>query len=110
MTTETQFPKTYKSSSAAYRAIRQFEEKNGKKDFIMEKLMENSFLVTIGNTKSFESFQKELPEVSFGEKTYRYYSDGVRGEGYYEQKTGNRRRPNSIFKTIKEIYDETISK
>jgi hypothetical protein len=105
MTTETQFPKMYKSSSAAYRAIRQFEEKNGKKDFIMEKIEKGVFQVSVGKSKpSFEDFKKELNNVQFDETEYRYFPDGLKGEGYYELKKGDRRRPNSLFMTLEEVY------
>lgn len=107
MSTEVKFPKTYKSSSAAYRAIRQFEEKNGKKDFIMEKIEKGVFQVSIGKSKiSFDEFKKNPINVQFGETSYRFFPDGVHGEGYYELKKGDRRRPNSLFKTLKEVYDE----
>lgn len=105
MTTETQFPRMYKSSSAAYRAIRQFEEKNGKKDFIMEKIEKGVFQVSVGNLKpSFEDFKKELNNIRYDETEYRYFPDGLKGEGYYELKKGDRRRPNSLFKTLEEVY------
>lgn len=107
MTTETQFPKMYKSSSAAYRAIRQFEEKNGKKDFIMEKIEKGVFQVSVGKPKmSFEEFKQNPINVQFNEVPYRYFPNGENGEGYYELKKGDRRRPNSLFKTLKETYDE----
>jgi hypothetical protein len=106
MSKETQFPKMYKSSSAAYRAIRQFEEKNGKKDFIMEKIEKGQFQVSIGGkTKvSFEDFKQNLTNIHFNEVEYKHFPDGVHGEGYYELKTGNRRRPNSLFKTLEDVY------
>lgn len=105
MTTETQFPRTYKSSSAAYRAIRQFEEKNGKKDFIMEKIEKGVFQVSVGKSKiSFEDFKKDLTNIQFNEIPYRYFPDGLKGEGYYELKKGDRRRPNSLFMTLEEVY------
>jgi hypothetical protein len=105
MTTETQFPKTYKSSSAAYRAIRQFEEKNGKKDLIMLKIKKGLFQVLSEKKKlTFEDFKKELNNVQFDKTEYRYYPDGSKGEGYYELKKGDRRRPNSLFKTLDEVY------
>jgi len=107
MSTEVKFPKMYKSSSAAYRAIRHFEEKNGKKDFIMEKIEKGSYRVSMGDTKiSMEDFVKDTPNVLYGDTTYRYFPDGVHGEGYYELKKGDRRRPNSLFKTKDEVYTD----
>ncbi len=107
MSTEVKFPKTYASSSAAYRAIRHFEEKNGKKDFIMEKIEKGVFRVSMGGKKiSIEDFVKENPNVQYGETTYRHFADGVNGEGYYELKKGDRRRPNSLFKTPEEVYQD----
>jgi hypothetical protein len=89
MSTELKFPKTYKSSSAAYRAIRHFEEKNGKKDFIMEKIEKGSFRVSMGGEKmSIEDFVKDNPNVQYGQTTYRHFPDGVHGQGYYELKKG----------------------
>lgn len=107
MSTELKFPKTYKSSSAAYRAIRHFEEKNGKKDFIMEKIEKGIFQVSVGTNKiSIEDFVKDTQNVQYGQTTYRHFPDGVHGQGYYELKKGDRRRPNSLFKTTEEVYQD----
>lgn len=109
MKTETQFPRTYASSSAAYRAIRQFEEKNGKQGLVMEKIGEGTFRVSKEKTKiSIDEFITVNQNVKLKKVTYRHYPDGVKGEGYYELKTGNRRRPNSLFKKTEEVYQELI--
>ena len=98
--------KTYKSSSAAYRAIRQYEEKNGKKDFIMEKIEKGLFKITVKRpTKTLEEFVKETPNVVYADVTFRYFPDGVHGEGYYELKKGDRRRPNSQYLTPQEVFE-----
>jgi hypothetical protein len=103
----------YRSSSAAHRAIRQFQAKNGKSNFIVEKLGKNEYKVveTILSITSVEFFEK-LPSVQniSNKIQYRYFPDGVKGEGYYELKTGNRRRPNSIMFPKNEIFDFIVTK
>lgn len=100
--------KTYKSSSAAYRAIRQYEEKNGKSDFVMEKIEKGVFKISKGNQPkiSIEDFVKENPNISYENMMVRYFSDGIHGEGYYELKKGDRRRPNSHFLSVEEVYND----
>jgi hypothetical protein len=102
--------KTYKSSSAAYRAIRQYEQKNGKSDFIMEKIMNGVFKISVsGTTKpklTPEEFVKETPNVAYEDATFRYFPDGVHGSGYYELKKGDRRRPNSLFLSVEQVQDD----
>ena len=97
--------KNYRSSSAAYRAIRHYEAKNGKSNFGVEKIDSKVFLVTtISNEINFQDFKTTLPLVKSELKVFRYFPDGVKGEGYYELKTGDRRRPNSLTLTVEEMY------
>lgn len=96
MKNQKEFPRTYRSSSAAYRAIRQYEEKNGKQNFKCEKLDVKVFHVTNEPIKTLEERIRENLTIKHGELSYRYFPDGVHGEGYYELKTGDRRRPNSL--------------
>jgi hypothetical protein len=105
--------KNYRSSSAAFRAIRHYEAKHGKSNFTVEKLGKNDYIVKEGtNTISFDEFCEKLPVVRKieGNTDYRYFTDGVNGEGYYEMKTGNRRRPNSLSLTLRGTYDGIIAK
>jgi len=98
--------KTYKSSSAAYRAIRHYESKTGKRDLIMEKMIKGVYKVK-QNEINLDEFIKTTPNVKYDKLDYRYFGDGVNGAGYYELKIGNRRRPNSLFKTSKEMYNSS---
>ena len=112
MKTTKTFPRNFRSSSAAYRAIRQYEEKvglnYGESGLVMTKIGEKEFIVTKSLKVTFDEFNEKRPNVSINEITYRYYPDGLKGEGYYELKTGERRRPNSKFETVENVYQEYI--
>lgn len=113
-----EFPRKFKSSSAAYRAIRQHEEKHGIKTLLMvTKLNIKEYLVSELECDSpkitLEDFKGSLPIVSYGDVKFRYYpndlTETTTGEGYYELKTGERRRPSSLFKTTNEVYSDLIN-
>jgi hypothetical protein len=103
--------KNYRSSSAAYRAIRQYEAKHGKTELTVEKIATNDFVVRKNNLIPFSEFNDTLPQIRNVENNinYRYFPDGVNGVGYYELKTGNRRRPNSIYLSVRNAYDNIVS-
>lgn len=107
-----EFPRSFKSSSAAYRAIRQWEEKMGLKPnesgLVMTKIDKKDYLVSKGAKKTFAEFMEVHPNVIHEGLTYRFFPDGVSGSGYYELKTGDRRRPNSKFLTSEFVYTETV--
>jgi len=122
MNRKIEFPKTYASSSAAYRAIRQYEEKNGESGLVMTKIEKGIYEVGKGNgvvvNKPFQKttapkvpkmnikgFELTNPKVVYNGTTYKFFPDGTKGMGYYELKTGERRRPNSIFKTLNEVFE-----
>lgn len=96
---------TFRSSSAAYRSIRQYEAKNGKTDVTVEKLDDKVYL-RLKKTKDIDypKFVETTPDVVYDGKTYKYFPDGAKGEGYYELKTGGRRRPNSDFFDMVDVY------
>lgn len=99
--------RTYASSSAANRAIRQFEEKHGKSNLVMTKIDKGIFQVGVNDeveTISFDEFKDTKPNVDYSGTVYRYFPDGEKGEGYYELKTGSRRRPNSKFINLKNVH------
>lgn len=98
-------PTIFASSSAAYRSIRQFEAKNGKTNTIVEKLGDKCYLRLVKRTDiTFQQISESTPNVVYEGKTYKYFPDGSRDEGYYELKTGNRRRPNSDYFNITDVY------
>ena len=106
-----EFPtKNYASSSAAYRAIRQFEEKHGSSNLTMTKIDKGNYEVKQTSEMTFDKFMENKPNVCYEKTTFRYFPDGVQGEGYYELKTGERRRPNSQFKTTKMVYSDYMKK
>jgi hypothetical protein len=98
--------RTYASSSAANRAIRQFEEKHGKSNLTMTKIGNGVFEVGNEGNTNFQEFMDEKPNVQHGKSTFRFFDGGLHGEGYYELKIGNRRRPNSLFLSVKDIFKE----
>ena len=94
-----------RSSSAAYRSIRQHEAKNGKTSAIVEKLGDKQYLRFVKTKElDYRTFLETTPNVTTNGKTFKYFTDGVKGEGYYELKTGDRRRPNSEFSTLIDVY------
>ena len=98
--------KTYASSSAANRAIRQFEEKHGKSNLTMTKISNGVFEVRNEDNTDFQEFMEKKPNVQHSNSTFRFFNEGLHGEGYYELKIGNRRRPNSLFLSVKDIFKE----
>ena len=112
MRTEKEFPRTFCSSSAAYRAIRQFEEKNQcveSSGLIMTKVDKKVFVVSRTVSIDLKSFNETHPNVSYNGVTYRYFQDGILGAGYYELKTGDRRRPNSLFLSSETVFTDLVS-
>lgn len=112
------FPRTFRSSSAAYRAIRQYEEKTGQKSsLVMTKMGDKQFNVSLPIDEQikmkYDEFMEKLPSVSYGDVKFKYYPDGLTEtktkDGYYELKTGDRRRPTSQFKTPEEVYSDFIN-
>lgn len=111
MKTEKQFPRTFKSSSAAYRAIRQYEEKTNSvltSGLVMTKVEKGVFVVSSSVVLTSVEFNEKRPNVSYDGVSFRYYPDGVNGVGYYELKTGDRRRPNSKFVSTETIYTDLL--
>jgi hypothetical protein len=103
----TTFPtKVYASSSAAYRAIRQFEQKHGKTDLIMNKISNGLFEVGNNGNSDFREFMEEKPDVQYENGTFRFFDEGSHGQGYYEIKTNGKIKPNSLFLTIKEVFKD----
>lgn len=108
------FPRSFRSSSAAYRAIRQFEEKQNLEPsasgLIMTKLEHKSYIVSLVPKMTKDEFlNKNVQNITYPDGVYRYFSDGLSGKGYYELKTGNRRRPNSKFITVETVYSDFIN-
>ena len=105
-----QFPRSFRSSSAAYRSIYQFESKIGTvSGLIMTKIGDKNFLVSKPVRMSVEEFYNTLPNVTYPEGTFRHYPDGLMDMGYYELKTGDRRRPNSKFIPTDTVYVDFIN-
>lgn len=101
----------YRSSSAAYRAIRFYEAKNGKTNLVVEKLGTKDYIVKSGDVKiTYNEFLEKVNHIrNIQTKTeFRYFPVGVNGEGYYELKTGNRRRPNSISISLRSVYNGIV--
>lgn len=95
-----------RSSSAAYRSIRQFEAKNGKtENVIVEKLGDKVYLrVKKTADINYTTFAEQTPNVVSNGKTFKHFDDGAKGGGYYELKTGDRRRPNSEYISTTDVY------
>ena len=111
----------YTTSSAAYRAIRHYEVKNGKttlsvkkngdKDFSIVQATENVDTELETKFREFEAklnSEKTSPNVHIRNGQYRFFPDGTQGAGFYELMKGNRRRPNSDFVPVKSAF-ETLS-
>lgn len=96
---------TFRSSSAAYRSIRQHEAKNGKTKATIEKIEDKVFLRLV-KTKDIDypTFIETTPSVVKDNKPFKYFDEGANGSGYYELKTGNRRRPNSEYVSTLDVY------
>ena len=94
-----------RSSSAAYRSIRHYEAKNGKTKTTVEKIGDKQYLRMVKTKElDYRTFLETTPNVTANGKTFKYFADGPKGEGYYELKTGDRRRPNSEFSTLVDVY------
>jgi hypothetical protein len=101
-----EFPRTYTTSSAAYRVTYQLKEKGDTREFMVTKEGDKVFKVSVKETVSLEDFLERFKKIEKGEVTYKYFPDGVHGPGFYELKTGDRRRPNSVFLPVNEVYEE----
>ncbi len=107
-----QFPRSFRSSSAANRAIRQYEEKHlnsAASGLVMTKLGVKNYIVSGSVKMTVEEFNEKQPNVCYGDFKFRYFPDGVKGAGYYELKTGDRRRPNSDFKLTENVYNDMVN-
>ena len=106
-----QFPRSFRSSSAAYRAIRQYDEKlTAPSGLTMTKVDSKTFIVAKSGKLTQTEFNEKLPNVKYpGNSEYRYFPDGLVGAGYYELKTGNRRRPNSLFLDVERVYTDLLN-
>lgn len=94
-----------RSSSAAYRSIRQYELKNGKTGAIVEKLGDKMYLRFVKKSEiTFPELSENTPNIVSNGKTFKFFEDGTNGGGYYELKTGNRRRPNSEYLSLIDAY------
>lgn len=102
------FPRTYTTSSAGYRVIRQLQEKGDTRNFTLVKNGEKDFEVSVKVILTMDEFKEKNKEVTIDGLTYRYFAEGAMGEGYYELKTGNRRRPNSAHLMVGELYDSYL--
>ena len=113
MKTSKQFPRQFRSSSAAYRAIYQYEDKNGMErggsGLVMTKLDNKVFYVGASQKITMSEFKDKVKKVSYPELSFKYFPDGVSGEGFYELKTGDRRRPNSLFLSVDNVYNDFIN-
>ena len=110
MKTSKQFPRQFRSSSAGYRAIYQYEDKNGMErggsGLVLTKLSDKVFYVGESKKLTMSEFKDKVKKVVYPELSYKYFPDGVQGEGFYELKTGDRRRPNSLFLSVDKVYDD----
>jgi hypothetical protein len=104
-----EFPRTYTTSSAAYRVIKQLQEKGDTRNFIMEKESKKVFKVTIKKSITMDELVENVKSIEKDNLTYKYFPNGIFGEGYYELKTGDRRRPNSLFVPVIEVYENHVS-
>ncbi len=95
-----------RSSSAAYRSIRQHEAKYGKTQNVVVEKLDDKVYLRIKKTVDIDypTFVETTPNVTSNSKKYKFFPDGAKGEGYYELKTGDRRRPNSEFLTMTDTY------
>lgn len=106
-----QFPRSFRSSSAAYRAIRQYDEKlTAPSGLTMTKVDNKTFIVAKPGKMTQAEFNEKLPNVKYpGNSEFRYFPDGLVGAGYYELKTGNRRRPNSICLAVEKVCTDMLN-
>lgn len=94
-----------RSSSAAYRSIRQYEALHGKTGATVEKIGDKQYLRMVKTKETtFAEFVEKTPNFVINGESYKYFPDGASGEGFYELKTGNRRRPNSKFISLVDAY------
>lgn len=103
------FPRTFNSSSAAYRAIRHFEKDGKSSGLVMTKIDSKNFLVALPVKMTIDEFNDKHPNVVYPDATYRFFPDGVKNFGYYELKTGDRRRPNSKFIPLTKVYVDVVA-
>lgn len=114
-----EFPRNFRSSSAAYRAIYQYENRNGIKKLesglVVTKISDNDFRVASPEKNKVGMLEEEIlknlnsekiiSSIEFEGTPYRFFPDGLHSCGYYEIKTGNRRRPNSKFIDLKKAIE-----
>ena len=91
------FPRKYTTSSAAYRVIRQLAAKGDTRSFEVKKVGTLDFTLSVKEVMTIDQFMEKQKTIFVNQVEYKHFPDGVMGEGYYELKTGNRRRPNSLF-------------
>jgi hypothetical protein len=108
MRKELEFPRTYTTSSAAYRVTYQLKAKGDTREFDVKKEGDKNFVVSVKKTMTLEQFLETFRTVEKGEVSYKYFPDGVHGEGFYELKKGDRRRPNSLFIPVNEVYETQV--
>jgi len=106
------FPRSFRSSSAALRAVRQYCQKMNlglnESGLVMTRVDKKSFIVAKSAVLTVAEFNEKRPTLFYGETAFRFFPDGVNGAGYYELKTGDRRRPNSKFETDEKVYNDLV--
>lgn len=91
------FPRKYTTSSAAYRVIRQLTQAGDTRSFTVDKLGVKDYNLSVKEVMTIDEFMEKQKTIFINETQFKHFPDGVKGVGYYELKTGNRRRPNSLF-------------
>lgn len=109
MRKELEFPRTYTTSSAAYRVVRQLQEKGDTRNFIVVKEDVKVFKLSIKKEITLDEFLERFRTIEKENVPYKYFPDGVHGQGYYELKTGDRRRPNSLFVPVDVMYETEVN-
>lgn len=104
-----EFPRQFTTSSAAYRVIRQLQEKGDTRNFKMEKISKKEFIVSVEKSMTVVEFIEKFRTIEQENIPFKYFPDGVNGEGYYELKKGDRRRPNSKFLSVNEVYENQVN-
>ena len=102
------FPRNFTTSSAAYRVIKQLQAKGDERYFKMEKISKKEFIVSVVKSMTVVEFIEKFNRIEKENVPFKYFPDGVNGEGFYELKTGDRRRPNSKFIPVSEVYESEV--
>ncbi len=106
MKNTTQFPRNYASSSAANRAVRQYEEKNGKKNFNVQKIEKGNYLVSVSKMKAGE-FEKTKPSVQYntqnGIETWKFFR---KENGYCKSQKNGKKAAGSKTMSTKKIFTD----